>query len=145
MNLGFSAFYHNNNCVCENTMYFLRKFDLAGICIMIMGSATPPLYYGFMCSEMIFWRNVYMTQIYITCLTALAIAMHPSQKNFKNTWVLATAFIVAGLSTSIGLMHCIFVEARLLRSMPIFLFAGGGASYIGGAILYANKWPESKY
>jgi len=124
-------------------MYFLRKFDLAGICIMICGSATPPFYYGFMCTDLIFWRNSYLAQIYITSLTALYIAMKPSQKDFGNTWVLAAAFIVAGLSTGLGMLHCLFVDETLLRSMPIFYFAGGGASYIAGAILYAKKWPES--
>jgi predicted membrane channel-forming protein YqfA (hemolysin III family) len=51
LNLGFSAYYHNNCCISEDQLYYLRKFDLAGIAINISGGATPPFYYAFMCDE----------------------------------------------------------------------------------------------
>lgn len=71
--------------------------------------------------------------------------MRPSQKDFGNTWILATSFIVAGLSTSFGIWHAWFVDPVYLRSCPILLMGGGGFFYIVGAILYAKKWPESVY
>ena len=43
--MGASAFFHNYWCMNSDSLK-LRKFDLAGICMMIMGSCTPPFYYG---------------------------------------------------------------------------------------------------
>ena len=43
--MGASAFFHNFYCVNKEACKLL-KWDLAGICLMIMGSCTPPFYYG---------------------------------------------------------------------------------------------------
>jgi predicted membrane channel-forming protein YqfA (hemolysin III family) len=51
LNLAFSAYYHNNCCISSDKLFCLRKFDMAGIALMISGAATPPFYYGFMCEE----------------------------------------------------------------------------------------------
>lgn len=55
LNMGSSAYYHNNLCISEHKLYYLRKFDLAGIALMISGSATPPFYYTFMCKDQLFY------------------------------------------------------------------------------------------
>jgi|688.fasta_scaffold392551_1 predicted membrane channel-forming protein YqfA (hemolysin III family) len=47
--LTFSAFYHLFLCKCCDLYETFLKVDLAGICIMIAGSATAPLFYTLMC------------------------------------------------------------------------------------------------
>lgn len=127
-------------------MYFLRKFDLAGICIMILGCTTAPFYYAFMCEDQTFYRYLYTGQVWVCCLGALYIAMSPSQKDFGKAWVLAAAFIFAGLSCFPGLMHMLFfADKKFLNSVPVHLYLWGGVAYISGAIIYANKWPECRY
>jgi Haemolysin-III related len=54
LNMGFSAYYHNCHCISKVARDLYLKFDLAGIAIMIGGSATPVLYYAFMCKEYTF-------------------------------------------------------------------------------------------
>jgi adiponectin receptor len=72
--------------------------------------------------------------------------MLPSQKSFGNTWVLASSFIAAGLSVLPGVLHSsLIIDQKYLQSIPTHLFATGGFFYISGAILYAKKWPESRY
>jgi len=46
---GFSAIYHLFNAKSKKEMTFWIRFDYAGICIMIAGSSTAPIYYGFAC------------------------------------------------------------------------------------------------
>ena len=73
-----SAYYHNYMCQSKQRMYFLRKFDLVGITLMICGSCTPPFYYGFMCEEDSFYRNLYLVQVWFFCLIALIVSLLPS-------------------------------------------------------------------
>lgn len=46
---GFSTFYHLYNAHSKQVMNFFIRFDYAGICFMIAGSSTPPIYYSFAC------------------------------------------------------------------------------------------------
>lgn len=51
LQMGFSSYYHNCQCISKVASGFFLKLDFAGIAIMIGGSATPILYYAFMCKE----------------------------------------------------------------------------------------------
>ena len=46
---GMSAIYHLFNSHSKEMMSFWIRFDYAGICLMIAGSSTPPIYYSFGC------------------------------------------------------------------------------------------------
>ena len=73
-----------------------------------------------------------------------SIALSPNQKDFGNIWVLASAFIGAGVSTAISVVHItFFVEDMYLKSSPAPYVVAAGIAYIGGAIIYAKEWPES--
>ena len=144
--MGSSAYYHNNLCISESKMYQLRKFDLAGIAIMISGSATPPFYYTYMCKEQVFYQKLYLGLAWVSSLIALYVTMHPSQRDFKNRWVLAVSFIAAAFCSAPGLLHPFIVEDNsFVRHFPAHYFIVGGAVYIFGAILYTLKWPEKKF
>lgn len=103
-----SSYYHNFSCVSEEQMHALRRFDLGGICIMIMGSTTPPFYYGLMCEELKVQKYIIIGYSYTSCLWALYMALRPSQKDFKNNSVLAKVFIFAGLSCVPGFLYILF-------------------------------------
>jgi len=144
--LGFSAYYHNNCCISEEKLYYLRKFDLAGIAIMISGGATPPLYYAFMCAENIFYQRLYLGLVWVCSFTALFVGMHPRQRDFKNNWILALSFIIAGYSVAPGVLHLtFFMEGKFVRDFPFLLFFIAGNIYAVGAVLYATKWPEKSF
>jgi len=73
------------------------------------------------------------------------VALKPSQKNFNNTYILATVFIFAGLSCIPGFYYIFFfVDSKFVHNIwgVGLYFKAGGASYIGGAIIYALRWPE---
>lgn len=49
---GMSSIYHLFNSHSKKMMNFWIRFDYAGICLMIAGSGTPPIYYSFACDEL---------------------------------------------------------------------------------------------
>ena len=57
--LGASTFFHTYNCMSIKAQDLL-KYDLAGICMMIMGSCTPPFYYGLSCETNWSWGKFYI-------------------------------------------------------------------------------------
>ena len=76
------------------------------------------------------------------------MALRPNQKDFKNTFVLAGVFVFAGLSCVPGFYYIFFfLDSKYVHSvMGVGMyFKAGGASYIGGAIIYALRWPEKNY
>ena len=130
----------------KDHLFYLRKFDMAGIALMILGAATPPFYYGFMCASQSVYQKVHLGITWISCLIALCVAMHPTQRDLKNTQVLALSFVTAGLSTLPGAIHLgFFMEARFVRDFPVWIFLLAGGFGIGGAVLYAIKWPERRF
>ena len=85
----------------------LRKLDYIGICLMICGSTTAPVYYGFMCEESRFWGKVYLVQVWLFCFAALILTvLNRKGKNSKKANKLnAIAYLVAGYSTVPALYH----------------------------------------
>jgi predicted membrane channel-forming protein YqfA (hemolysin III family) len=74
---GFSAIYHLFNAKSKKEMTFWIRFDYAGICIMIAGSSTAPIYYGFACPQLMYWRYIYLTMIYSMCTISAICLLIP--------------------------------------------------------------------
>ncbi len=106
--MGFSAYYHNCHCISQVARDLYLKFDLAGIAIMIGGSATPILYYAFMCKEYTFHKWAYLGLVWTASVGALFVVMHPSTMRSSNNWIFALSFMAAGCSIFPGLIHLIF-------------------------------------
>jgi len=122
-----------------------RSLDFAGITIIIMGSTTPPMYYGMFCEQLTFWRNLWLGLVYACCLIALSVSLNPKVINDRaeSGKILAIAFVIAGLSTLPGILFAAFmVEANYSLPVPYMVFILGGAFYITGAVIYAKNWPE---
>ena len=113
---------------------------------MISGGATAPFYYAFMCAEYVFYQRLYLGLVWVCSFGALFVALHPRQRDFKNNWILALSFIIAGYSASPGVLHLTFLmDGQFVRHFPFWIFFIAGAFYAGGAVLYAKKWPEKSY
>ena len=136
-----SAYYHLFNCVNKQEYDRLVRFDYAGIACMIAGSATPPIYYGFMCQEMHFWQYLYLGQIWAFCITALLVVLIPEH---VKSWQSSIAFLLAGYSTTPGLVHLsYYADNRYVpHNFMIWPWLTGGIIYAIGAIIYSVKFPE---
>ena len=143
-----SAYYHNYMCQCESRMKYLRKFDLSGICVMICVSATPPVFYGFMCEENQFYGSIFLGQIWTFCFVALYCTMgygiSKDEKHRKK--IAAIAYLVAGYSTAPGVLYLVYyADPSTVYEFSVWVWLGGGILYAIGAILYAMKFPEKHF
>jgi adiponectin receptor len=118
----------------------LLKYDYAGISIMIGGSITPPIYYGFMCEQMHFWLYLWLGQVWFLCLGAFLVVMVP--KHVPN-WQSALAFCLAGSSVTPACLHLAYYSDPLyVPHWEIWPWLTGGIIYLVGAIVYSFKVPE---
>ena len=104
-----SACYHQFLCISHAHCTLLLKFDLAGICAMICGSAVPPVYYAFVCEASQTWGRLWIWQIIIFCSIATYVTFS-SSKNLP-PWLSVTCYILAGYST----MPCCFHAAYWMK------------------------------
>ena len=140
-----SWYYHNYQCQCSERMKYLRKFDLSGICMMICCSATPAIYYSYMCEESWFYGKLFLGQIYVCCFGALYVTMCQGvSKNEKYRKIIAAiAYLVAGYSCAPALIYATFkLRPEVVHSFSLWPWSVGGILYAIGAILYALKFPE---
>ena len=140
---GMSSIYHLFNSHSKKMMNFWIRFDYAGICLMIAGSSTPPLYYSFACNELEQWRFFYLGMVYAFCFFTLCVMMIPyfDQDHFQS--FRGMLFGMTGLVNVIPVLHiCCYVEPQYLHHFQIFPWLFGGILYIIGAVLYGLQFPE---
>ncbi|GAA5866170.1 hypothetical protein JCM3774_004106 [Rhodotorula dairenensis] len=140
--LGFSASYHTLIAHSETVAIRWNRLDYVGIVILISGTFVPLVHYGFYCDPSL--RNSYIALIYTFALatTATVVAPHartPEYRRFR-TWI----FIALGLSAVIPVGHAIvrYGLEGATTNISLFWLALGGALYIAGALLYAERCPE---
>ena len=128
-----SWYYHNYKDRSSESMFWLRKFDLAGICVCIMGGATPPFYYGYMCEEDRFLGRIFLGQVWFFCLIALFVTMMGSgdDNGFftrHRKCIAAFAYIIAGWSSAPGGFYMLYHKQNL-PSFDVWAFLLGGILY----------------
>ena len=121
----------------------LTNLDYGGICILIMGSTYPLLFYVFACQEVFWWRNVFCYLITFLNSVSFLITTLPQfdKPNFRK--YRGILFIVCGLCDCLPFIYlCYFADPKyILVSSPIPWFIGG-ALYIGGALMFILRFPE---
>ena len=106
-----SWFYHLFECQSDKLRLRLLNIDLAGVALMIAGSATSPLYYGFMCLPT--WRYFWLGTVWSLCLASALLIAVP---NGTSGQVKAITFTAAGVSSSPAVWQlCYYVDEKLLH------------------------------
>ncbi|GAA5976872.1 hypothetical protein JCM11641_000896 [Rhodosporidiobolus odoratus] len=140
--LGFSAFFHTFLCHSEAVAVFWNRLDYVGIVVLITGTILPLLRYAFYCDPHL--RNAYMLLIatFAAGTITTVVSPHartPAHRRFR-TWI----FIALGLSAVFPIGHAVvrygYEAASVAVSLPWVSL--GGALYIIGALLYAERCPE---
>lgn len=106
--LGFSALYHLFWVQSNFVNNWMSRLDYGGICILIMGSSYPPIFYAFSCGPIIQGRNFFLILITVTSIATFFMYMLPmlnkaEYRMFRSIW-----FIVLGLSAGLPFIY-IFV------------------------------------
>jgi len=104
---GFSAVFHLFKEHSKKIMTVFVKFDYAGICLMIAGSSTPPIYYAFACQQLQQWRFFYLGLIYFLCSLTLILMMLPYFDRDDMSSYRAGLYLLTGLSALFPVTHII--------------------------------------
>ncbi|KAI5480617.1 hypothetical protein MNV49_000313 [Pseudohyphozyma bogoriensis] len=138
-----SAFYHltlNHSCKMAD---LTRKLDFLGIFFLGNMNFIPSFAYGFYCSPEL--RTLYVGLMTVSCATGayivvLSPAFQTPQYRRLRTWV----FLIVGWTAALPFGHALYkygwAEAR--ESMALDWVAAEILLYCGGAIIYAERFPE---
>lgn len=141
---GFSAVYHLFNSHSKKTMTFWIRFDYAGICLMIAGSSTSPIYYSFACEQLQEWRFFYLGFIYLLCTLTLICMLIPYFDKEECLKIRGCLFLFTGLSNLLPIFHIVYVvDPQYLHYFHVEPWLLGGLLYVVGTMFYLYKVPES--
>ena len=139
--LGVSAACHTMFCVSRHVSRMIWRLDYVGIAVMISTSFFPAVYYSLTCHPGSKWLYL----VGITAIAGLVTTLTMMEKFQSNGY----GHVRAGLFGAMGLLGLFpFVQILLLHGRERGVQEALGlellmaASYIGGAIVYATKWPE---
>ncbi|WVR03688.1 hypothetical protein IAU60_000683 [Kwoniella sp. DSM 27419] len=138
--MGLSAGFHTLNCHSELVCRRAHRGDHLGIVALLVGSITPPIYYGFL--DRMFWQAVYIGAIVSTGIYAAYTVVALKHRGKRGRRVLT--FIGLGATAIVPTSHLIaahgYTHARHILSLDLTI-AGAGLCVIG-ALLYASRMPE---
>ena len=141
--LGSSAIFHLFHVHSRTVSEVLSRLDYGGISVLIMGSSYPPIFYTFACRQVVVERFVFLGLITLTSVSCFLSLMLPSMNKPKYRPLRGYMFIILGLSAAIPLLYSsFFVDERFIFKCHFWMYALGGAIYIGGALLYVFRVPE---
>lgn len=128
-----------NSTLCN----ILSRLDYGGISILIMGSSYPPIIYIFSCSQVHFARNCFLVLITSTSIGAFLMMMIPALNQPQWRTLRALTFIFLGLSAGFPFFYVWAADKRhFLPTQDCKPWLLGGFIYIGGALIYAGRFPE---
>ena len=135
----FSSLFHLFFVVSERAYSFLVKLDYSGIAILICGSMFPPVVYGYWCVPA--WMKFYLILTTTCCGACLVVSMSPAFTGPTMRWVRISSFICTAASGALPLGHLLLSSQHQYREAAIGIVVQS-ALYVGGALLYAARWPE---
>ncbi|PVF98860.1 HlyIII-domain-containing protein [Serendipita vermifera] len=118
-----------------------HRLDYSGIVILTVGSFYPAVYYGFYCDEWIatFW----LVLLTISGGAAAYMVLSPTYSTAAYRRTRAYLFIALGLGGALPVIHLLIVDGyEHLRQLGIHWLLASAALYIGGALIYSERFPE---
>ncbi|KAI9164373.1 hypothetical protein H9P43_008212 [Blastocladiella emersonii ATCC 22665] len=138
----FSTLFHTH--FCNNRTAYIRFgcLDYAGISILICGSATIVTYYAYYCDA--FWRTVYLSSLISVSFVGIVGPMFPVWPTARFRVWRTLIYIGSGVLSGLPIVHFLIANG-FPDDIPWWAAYGWlvmGATYIGGAVIYAAKVPE---
>ncbi|KPV78484.1 uncharacterized protein RHOBADRAFT_33179 [Rhodotorula graminis WP1] len=139
--LGFSGLFHTMLCHSEAVAVRWNRLDYLGIVVLISGTFVPAVHYGFFCTSSTF-STTRETEIASAATAAAVVSPHARTPEFRRFRTFL--FIAMGLSAVFPVGHAVlrYGLEGASRGISLFWLALGGALYIVGALLYAERCPE---
>ncbi|KAL4432151.1 hypothetical protein ABPG77_005913 [Micractinium sp. CCAP 211/92] len=136
-----SAVCHLFGCCAAHITAVMWRFDYAGIAVLIVASFFPPVYFGFMCAP---WtRLFYLTTTSLLGLATLCVTLLSAFQKAEYQTRRALLFVLLGLWGVVPMLHGWALNGGAPEvTRALLLDVVMGAIYIGGAAIYALRWPE---
>ncbi|KAE8161269.1 mPR-like GPCR protein [Aspergillus tamarii] len=143
--LGLSTTYHTLMNHSQKVEQLWLRLDLIGIVVLTLGDFVSGIYMVFWCEPL--QRKIYWSMIGILGLITIFIMVSPKFQGQKFRVFRALTFVATGLSGFAPLVHGVkmFGVSQMMKQsgMPYYLIEGG--FLLLGALIYATKFPESRY
>ena len=137
--LSFSTTFHLFDIANAKLHGFLSRLDYGGISLLIMGSAFPPLIYGYGCNPIRSFACLIF--IGVNCTISFILTLIPAANTAKYMKLRGILFISTGLSAGIPAVYTSFTNDPNV-TFKLTPWAIGGVIYILGALFYVFKIPE---
>ncbi|KAF5861269.1 hypothetical protein ETB97_000461 [Aspergillus alliaceus] len=143
--LGLSTTYHTLMNHSHEVEQLWLRLDLIGIVVLTLGDFVSGIYMVFWCEPL--QRKIYWSMIGILGLLTIFIVVNPKFQGQTFRVFRALTFVATGLSGFAPLIHGVrmFGVSQMMKQsgMPYYLIEGG--FLLIGALVYATKFPESRY
>ncbi|XP_045164934.2 adiponectin receptor protein-like [Mercenaria mercenaria] len=143
--LTFSWLFHTVFCHSENVSKLFGKLDYCGITLLIVGSFVPSLYYAFFCHFVA--HMVYLVSIIVLGTSCIIVSLFDKFGTPAYRPLRAGLFIGLGLTGVIPTIHLITIVGiyPAMYEYAVLHLLTMAFLYIGGALMYAYRIPESLY
>ncbi|KAJ5669169.1 mPR-like GPCR protein [Penicillium macrosclerotiorum] len=143
--LGLSTTYHTLMNHSHEVEQLWLRLDLIGIVVLTLGDFVSGIYMVFWCEPL--QRKIYWSMIGTLGLLTILIMINPKFQGQKFRAFRTLTFVTTGLSGFAPLIHGIkmFGVSQMMKQsgMPYYLVEG--VFLLMGALIYATKFPESRY
>ncbi|TPX51030.1 hypothetical protein SeMB42_g02037 [Synchytrium endobioticum] len=140
--MGLSAAFHLFACHSQDVASAWNKADYVGIVTLIVGSAIPAIYYGFLCSPTL--QTVYIAMMAVAGTATICVSASDRFRTARFRVPRTIIFVALGASGVVPIIHAMILwgfdfvtEAVSLGCMAIM-----GLFYVLGAVLYTSRFPE---
>lgn len=136
-----SSYYHQFCCISKRYWTNLQRLDYCAIAVLICGSHFPVIHYSLYCNPT--WKAIYLSGVVGIAFASVVISWLPyfQRPEFNTPRVLL--FILTAVLFLAAFPHWIWYVPRVGELTPVaWRLALMGACYIGGACIYATRWPE---
>lgn len=136
-----SAVCHLMGCCQKHISQMVWRFDYAGIAVLIVTSFYPVVYYGFLCHKP--YLAFYLVSTTMLGIGAVMVSLMDCFQERAWRAVRASMFTALGLYGIVPIVHQFMLnshvpQVKLALNYDLLM----GATYILGAIIYANRVPE---
>lgn len=145
-----STIFHLFNPISKCVYTVLHKTDLAGISILIFGSAFAMFHYYFYCQPIVL--IVYGACIFVFCFGAFFVSLGDAIHLERNVKWKSLMYAVLGLINVVPMVHMMLLSLRagpdndyLPPNKCFLLMLLMAVLYLGGLAIYTFRFPERFY
>jgi adiponectin receptor len=112
---------------------------------MVAGSTTPSIYYGFYCEESKFYRNLYMSIVWASNMSAMVFLLLPIKFKSYSTasTIRVVSFVLGACGAWFPIIHMRhWRDPDLMYNFDTYPYWLGVTAYLIGVLFFLTKFPE---